>query len=387
MRILLIHNTYKYKGGEDSVFENEYNLLVSHNNQVEKLLFTNKNIHSLFDKIKVGINAIYNPKSAKILEEKIKLFQPEVIHVHNFFPVASPALFYVANQLNIPIVITLHNYRLICPNALLFRENKVCEKCIQKSFAIDGVLNGCYRNSKIQTFSLALMSYIHKKKATWHTKIDKYITLTNFAKQKLLSSSLGVHSDQFIIKPNFVEDFGCEYEKEDYFLFVGRLSLEKGVNLLLEAFIKSKQKLLIIGSGPLEKKVIEFANKYTNIIYLGFQDKQFIIEKLKRAKALLFTSLWYEGMPMTILESFSTATPVIAPNIGGPNEIVHDKKNGLIYQVNNLKNLQEKIVELTQENSIYKRFCIEARKSYENYYTPERNYQQLITLYKEMISS
>lgn len=384
MKILLIHNSYQQKGGEDSVFENEYKLLKEKNN-VEKLLFNNDNIKSSFNKLKVGFNSIANSNSAKILEEKIKEFNPDIIHVHNFFPIASPSIFYVAQNMNIPIVMTLHNYRLICPNALLFKNNEVCEKCINKSFAIDGVLNGCYRESKVQTFSLAFMSYIHKKRKTWNNKVNKYIALTKFAKNKILNSSLNLNENQIIVKPNFVEDNGFDYHKEDYFLFVGRLSIEKGIELLLKSFEKNDKKLLIIGGGPLEAMVKESVQKNTNIKYLGFQNKDFIIEKLKKAKALIFTSIWYEGMPMTILESFSTGTPVIAPNIGGPNEIVQDHINGLIYEANNLSSLSNKIDILAYDNKMHKQLCLGARKSYEQRYSLDKNYELLMNIYKEVI--
>ena len=386
MKILLVHNTYQHKGGEDSVFENEYQLLKNNHHQVAKLLFSNDNIHSVLDKLKVGISSICNTRSGKIFQQKIIEFQPDIIHVHNFFPIASPALFYVANKLNIPIVMTLHNYRLICPNALLFRANEICEKCIQKSFAIDGVINGCYRDSKIQTFALALMSYIHKKKNTWNTKVDQYIPLTNFAKQKILSSSLGLQQNQLTVKPNFVEDFGFDYEKEDYFLFVGRLSIEKGIDLLLEVFGKNNKKLIIIGTGPLENQVKKASITHPNIIYVGFQQKDFIIQKLKKAKALIFSSVWYETFGLTIIEALSTATPVIAPNIGSPNEIIQDTINGLIYQVGDANSIQKGIETILENKEKYKQLCIHARKSYEDFYTPEKNYQDLLQIYKNAVS-
>jgi len=386
MKILLIHNTYQHKGGEDSVLENEYQLLVSKKNIVEKLIFNNNEIISSFDKLKTGIKSIYNKDSERIVKEKIKDFKPDIIHVHNFFPIASPSIFYVANHLNIPIVMTLHNYRLICPNALLFKDNEVCEKCINKTFAIDGVINGCYRDSKVQTFALALMSYIHKKRNTWNTKIDKYMALTNFAKDKIINSSLKLKERQVVVKSNFVEDYDYDYEKEEYFLFVGRLSIEKGVDLLLKAFENNEKKLVIIGSGPLESLVQDRITHSKNIQYLGYQDNLFIMNKLKKAKALIFSSIWYEGMPMTILESFSTATPVIAPNIGGANEIIEEGINGLKYEVNSLKSLIESIDTLSKDSTLHKKLCLGARESYQNEYTPEINYEYLIKTYQEVIN-
>jgi len=385
MRILLVHNTYQQKGGEDSVFENEYQLLLKNNNMVGKLLFNNDAINSTFDKLKVGLNSIYNSNSSEILRNKIISFKPDIIHVHNFFPIASPSIFYVADELNIPIVMTLHNYRLICPNALLFRENEICEKCINKDFAIDGVLNGCYRDSKVQTFALAFMSYVHKKKKTWQTKVSKYIALTHFAKEKVLSSSLGLDANQIVVKPNFVEDFGFDYDKEDYFLFVGRLSVEKGIHLLLNAFKGSDKVLFIIGSGPLEEEVNRVALSHPNIVYLGFKDKEFIIQKLQKARALVFSSIWYETFGMTIIESFSVGTPVIGANIGSPNEIIKNNHNGLIYKVNDLESLKEKI-ELMSNNEInYYKLCENARLSYESNYTEEKNYQFMMDIYQKII--
>jgi len=385
-KILLIHNTYQHPGGEDSVLENEYKLLKNNNHIVEKLIFDNNDINSSLDKLKIGFNSIFNRNSAKIVEKKIKSFRPDIIHVHNFFPIASPSIFYVANSLNIPIVMTLHNYRLICPNALLFKDNKICEKCIEKPFAIDAILNNCYRESKIQTSILVIMNYVHKKRNTWNHKVDKYITLTSFAKNKMLNSSLKLEKNKIVIKPNFVEDYGYEYEKEDYFLFVGRLSIEKGINLLLQVFEKSEKKLIIIGSGPLENLVKEKALERINIEYLGYKDKLFIVNKLKKAKALIFSSIWYEGMPMTILESFSVATPVISPNIGGPNEIVQSNINGLKYQTNTINSLIEAINNISNNDTLHKKLCLGARASYEDNYTPEKNYKYLMNIYKKVIN-
>lgn len=385
MKILLLHNTYQHKGGEDSVLENEYQLLLSNHNIVDKFIFDNDIIQSGFDKIKIGLFSFYNYKSAKILKHKIEEFSPDIIHVHNFFPIASPSIFYVANKMKTPIVMTLHNYRLICPNAILLKNNKICEICVNKSFAIDGVLNSCYRNSRVQTLILAFMSFLHKKKGTWNKKIDKYIALTDFAKNKMINSSLKLENENIVVKPNFVEDNGSSYEKDDYFVFVGRLSVEKGVDLLLKVFSSSNKKLIIIGGGPLEKLVKVAVDSRHNISYLGFKDKEFIMRKLKRAKALIFSSIGYEGMPMTILESLSVGTPVIAPNIGGPNEIIKDGYNGLIYEVSNKKDLQKKINQIGTDDILLRKLSESARKDYENKYTPEKNYEQLIEIYKKAI--
>ncbi|MDC0204488.1 glycosyltransferase family 4 protein [Flavobacteriales bacterium] len=385
MRILQIHNKYQIRGGEYSVLKNEARLLNKEGNSIEQLFFENENIQSLKDKLITGFNVLYNFKSARLLKRKIIKFKPDIIHVHNYFPLASPSIFYVANKKKIPIVMTLHNYRLICPNALLLKNNQICELCVNKSFAFDGVLNSCYRDSRAQTFILAFMSFMHKKFKTWNTKIDKYIALTNFAKNKMENSSLKLKNDKIVVKPNFVEDYGFENTKEDYFLFIGRLSEEKGIDLLLNAFILNGEPLQIIGKGPKEKNVIDTASKYANISYLGFQEKAFIMQKLRKARALIFTSICYETFGMTIIEAFSTGTPVIGPNIGGPNEIINHGENGLIYQVSDLDDLNRKIYLLNTEESLQSKLSIGARSSYELNYSPEKNYKMLMDIYKEVI--
>lgn len=385
MKILLIHNQYQHHGGEDTVLESELKLLEKMGENVDILLFNNDNINSAISKIKFGLYSFYNPNSSRLLKEKIDKFQPDIIHVHNFFPIASPSLFYVANEKKIPIVMTIHNYRLICPNAMFFREEKVCEDCISKSFAMDGVIHGCYRDSKLQTLFLASMTWFHTKNHTWQNRVDKYIALTHFAKNKFLNSSLKLNSSKIEIKPNFVVDNGFDLEKEEYCLFVGRLSKEKGIDILLKSFQDSTRKLMIIGTGPMLKTVEEHSKKNSNIEYLGFQSIDFIIDKLKKAKASIFTSIWYEGMPMTILESFSTATPVLCGDIGGPAEIVENERTGFTYKIGNSMELQSTIERLYNEPELYTTLCKNARKKFEEKYSEEKNYTQLINIYKKVI--
>ncbi len=385
MKILIIHNQYQQHGGEDTVLDSEIKLLQKNDEVVETLIFNNDKINSWASKVKFGLYSFYNPNSSCLLESKISEFKPDVIHVHNFFPIASPSLFYVANNNKIPIIMTLHNYRLLCPNAMFFRKGQICEDCISKSFALDGVIHGCYRDSSLQTLFLASMTWFHKKSHTWERRVNKYIALTNFAKNKFLNSSLGLDNKKICIKPNFVIDKGFDLDKKDYCLYVGRLSKEKGIDILLNTFKNSKRKLIIIGTGPMLDEIKIYSSKYENIEYLGFQSIGFIISKLKKAKALIFTSIWYEGMPMTILEAFSTATPVICGDIGGPAEIVTNEKTGLVYKVGDSKELQSKIEWLYNNSEAYKSLCINAHQEFLNKYSEEKNYAQLINIYNEII--
>lgn len=384
MRILLIHTKYLQRGGEDAVVEAELKLLKSIF-EVDVLYFDNKQLVNQ-NKLKTAISSIYNSNSARIVSEKIKAFKPDVIHIHNLFYEASPSILYAAKRENIPVVLTLHNFRLICASALLLRENEVCEKCISKTLPLDGIKHKCFQNSSLKTAQLSLQTGLHKITGTWQNNVDRYLVFSDFLKQKFLSSSLNLKSNQISIKPNFVEDRGVgEIDKrEDYFLFIGRLSEEKGVRTLLEAFNDSSSKLEIIGGGELETEVKRAAEK-ENITYWGFQKTDFIIDKLKKAKALVFPSVWYEGMPITILESFSTGTPILISSMNNVKGYVIDKHNGLHFNAGQPEDLKSKINQW--ESLVSGSFYENARATYLEKYSPEVNLGLLKNIYTNLVSS
>jgi glycosyltransferase involved in cell wall biosynthesis len=386
MKILLVHNKYQQYGGEDVVFQSESELLKNNGNQVDYLLFDNKEIKSTLDKIISGARSVYNSKSAKALEQKIDHFQPDVIHVHNFFPLASPSIFFVAKKKNIPVVMTLHNYRLICPSATLFHNHHVYDKSVGSLIPFDAILKGVYRDSMLQTASVVAVIAIHALMGTWRKKVNRYIALSEFSKNKFLSSSLGIPEKQFFVKPNSVIDYGNgETVREDFFLFIGRLTEEKGIDLILKAFQLRPFNLVIIGDGPAREGVEQMARDNSRITYLGFQEKPVIMNYLKRAKGFIFSSKYYENLPLTIIESFSTGTPVIASSMGVAKEIVQDKINGLWFKPGDAKDLSEKISLLSNEKDLGKTLSCNARETYVNHYTPEKNYDQLMLVYREVI--
>ena len=382
MRILQVHNKYQLKGGEETVLFLEKELLKKNNHEVFSYIVSNNLIKSLYDKMIVFLNICFSNYHKKKISSYIKEIKPDIVHVHNFFPLITPSVFDACIENNTPVVMTLHNYRLICPSGLLYHNNMIYEKAITKGVFYT-IFDKVYRNSYLSTFSVARMIAYHKRKNTWNKKVDRLITFTDFAISKFKNS--GFTADNFSVKPNFVDDFGYSVDKADYFIFVGRLSQEKGIGVLLEAFSINKKLLKIIGDGPMRDYVSNFSNKYENISYLGFQKKDIIIKELKNAKALVFTSLWYEGMPMTILESLSVGTPVIAPNIGAPNSIINDRENGLIYNVSNVDDLNKKVNFLTLDNN-QKELSFGARLSYEQKYTSEINYNILIDIYNNVIN-
>jgi glycosyltransferase involved in cell wall biosynthesis len=388
MRILLIHNQYKHWGGEDVVFKSEYDLLLKNGHEVDKLVYDNSIIETTFDKIKSGLRLIYNPDSAHDVGVKIRDFKPDVIHVHNILPQVSPSVFYVAKKWKIPLVLTLHNYRLICPSATLFYEGKIYEKSINSIFPFDAVWKGVYRNSRIQTAALAFMTAIHNIIGTWRNHIDCYITLTQFAKRKFISSALSIPKNKFVVKPNFAEDCGRGADhRENYFLYVGKLAEEKGTRTLLKAAQQHDFNLTIIGDGPLKGLVEESAKHNSSINYLGYQSRDFIINYLKKCKALIFPSICYEGFPVTIVEALSTGTPIIASDHGSMSEIVENGVNGLHFIPGDVQDLISKIIQITDSDEFARKLCDNARLSYERLYTPERNYAELVVIYKNVLQN
>ena len=388
LRILIIHNRYQYHGGEDYVFEAESALLSRHGNIVEQLIFDNKEIKSPIDKMMLAVRGVYNSDSAKKVETAIQHFQPDIIHVHNSFPLASPSIFYVAEKYGIQTVVTLHNYRLICPSASLYFDGHIYEKNIHSLIPVDGILKGVYRNSKLQTAGLAAITAVHNIIGTWKNKVGTFIALTNFAKQKFLSSALRVNEEQFTVKPNFVEDCGLgdPEKREDFFVVVGRLSVEKGIDTLLEACERGNFKVVIMGDGPLKDQILKAAEKNPNIRYLGFQQKPVIEDYMKRCKALLFPSVWYEGLSITMLEAMSMGTPIIASRLGSMAEVLTDRINGLHFEAGNAEDLLSKINEINSDNTLVKTLGLNARKTYLEFYTPEVNYKFLLDIYTKLLT-
>lgn len=386
MKVLVIHNRYKQQGGEDHCFKAEVDMLKSHGITVETMVFHNDDIHSWISMVKLSYASIFNIHAAKKIQLKIDYFQPDIIHVHNFFYIISPSVFWTAKRNGIPVVFTVHNYRLICSGALLMRDNQVCELCIQKKFPIHGVKYKCHRGSAIQTAQLTFLTGIHKVMGTWTHKVDRYIALTAFAKQKLLSSGLKLKDSQLVIKPNFCADHGfTAFEtRGDHYLFIGRLSHEKGLHILLEALKLKDFKLKIVGSGPMEDRVKQCVSEHRNLTYLGQMPNEAVKKELKMAKALLFPSTWYEGMPMTILEAYSTGTPVISTDIDNINEIVIDQYNGLHFSNGNSQSLV-KVLDDFEHMDDPGQIYLNARKTFEEKYTAEVNFKRLTNIYQSLL--
>lgn len=380
MKVLQIHNKYLNYGGEDTVVENEYLLLKNNAVDVEQLFFENSKINLL--------QLAHNKDSYNITNAKIKEFQPDIIHVHNIFYKASSSVLVAAKNNNIPVVITFHNYRAFCANGLFLRDSKVCLKCKDLIFPTHGIYNKCFQDSYSKSAILSLIIGLNKKKNIWNEYVDKIIVLTPFIKGVFLNSNMGFSENKIVVKPNstddFIENSPIQNTDKDY-LFVGRLSKEKGIDVLVEAFNKLPNiKIHVVGDGDLRQDLERIAND--NIIFHGIKPREFIKNQLAKSRALIFPSIWYEGLPNTIIEAFSSGTPVIASDISNINQIIDNTNNGILFETGNPTELKKTVQKFSafqiEEISKYKK---KARQTYQELYSHKINFKNLMSIYSELI--
>ena len=384
MRILQIHNEYTLIGGEDTVLDLEKKLLQENNHEVFNYSVSNHSIKNIFDKIKIFINVHYSNKQKKIISKLLKKIKPDIVHVHNFFPLITPSVFDACKENNIPVVFTLHNYRLICPSGMLMYNDKIYEKSIYKG-PYSTILDKVYKNSYFGTFALARMISYHKNKKTWENKVDQFIALTKFAKSKYIES--GFNDKKFSIKPNFFISHSelINNKNRDGALYVGRLSKEKGIDILLKAWEKVPVKLKIVGNGPLSSMVAQ--SKNPNIEYLGFLELKEIYSLMQKSSFLVFPSIWYEGFPMVIIEALANGLPIIASNLGSMSEVIKNNVNGLHFDPGDVNDLIDKIKLLDSDKVKCATLSKNAYIDYKTNYTSEKNYKILIDIYQKCIES
>ncbi|GAP72520.1 glycosyltransferase family 4 protein [Candidatus Symbiothrix dinenymphae] len=383
MKFLIIHTRYRFQGGEDSVVVAEKKLLEDSRHTVSLLSFENS-----YNKIKalwLFFISFFNAISYLTVIKAIKEFHPDVIHVHNWYFAASPAVFIAAHRMNIPVVYTLHNYRLLCPSAILLHNGHIFENSLYQSFPWSAIKKKVYRNSYFQTFWLGFIVWFHQKMGTW-SKVDKYIVLTEFSRQIYLKSKLSIQPEKLIVKPNFVCKTGENAsERNDSFLFIGRLSEEKGIQYLLDVFMKNGLSLKIGGDGVLLNSVKEVHEQHPNIQYLGNLSHREVAQNMQECSALIFPSIWYETFGLVVIEAFSLGLPVIAGNLGSMSSLIRDGYNGLLFEAGNPFDLQAKIAEWQHKSQEEKaQFSKNAYQTYLDYYTPEQNLAQLVSIYNSV---
>ena len=386
MKILSVHNSYQKPGGEDQVFAQEAGLLRSHGHQVVVYQASNDQVTGTHPLVLLG-STIWNQAVYEELRAMMRRERPDLVHIHNAFPIISPAAYHAAHEEQVPVIKTLHNYRMLCPSATLFRDGKVCEDCVGRRIPWPGVLHGCYRGSRLATSAAAAMLATHHYKETWNKIISGYIALTNFARDKFIEG--GFPPEKIFVKPNFLEtDPGRGEGKGNYALFVGRLAPEKGISTLLEAWkqIGKDLPLQIAGSGPMAPEVERAAADIEGVTWLKWLPRADILQRMKDASVLILPSTWYEGFPLIIAEAFAVGLPVIASNLGSMASIVDHLRTGLHFTAGDASALAETVrfFRTHPEEAAFMR--TQARLEYERHYTADVNYLQMMEIYESVLS-
>ena len=391
MKIVLVHNFYRQAGGEDVVFQSEKRLLERAGHTVIPYIRSNTELSdaTLVDRIGIAYQMIWSQKTRHSFAAILDAECPDVVHAHNTFMVISPSIYGACSERHIPVVQTLHNFRLLCPASSFFRDGVVCEECVDHSL-VRSVLHGCYRNSRKASAAVALTLATHRALRTWESSVTRYIALTHFAKDKFVDA--GFPAERFVIKPNFANpDPGEKIGAGDYALFVGRIDKTKGTRILLQAWerLPVMYPLHVVGDGPdlqwMEARVREL--QLSEVIFRGRLSHAAAVETVKGARFTIAPSTWYEGFPMCIVESFACGTPVLCSRLGGMSEIVEDHVTGLHFNPGDPQDLAKKVewawnhpLELAWMGRM-------ARLKYETDYNADKNYSLLMDIYEEAIAA
>jgi glycosyltransferase involved in cell wall biosynthesis len=391
MKILVAHNFYRQRGGEDVSFEKERDLLRRAGHEVIEYCRSNEetqNCSSVLAKIRLAKYTIGSNESYSELRSLLATEKPDVVHVHNTFVMISPSIFNACHDAGIPVVQTVHNYRMLCPAGDFFRDGQVCEECREYG-VFRSITHACYRESRFATATVAGMIAINRKR-TWSQMVDRFIVLTEFSRSKFRAAKFP--AEKLTIKPNFVHpDPGVGDASGGYALFVGRLSREKGLPTLISAWERLPKSVMlhIIGDGPLGEALQRQASEQglENITFHGTLGSREVMQIMRAARLLVFPSQCYENCPLTILEAYACGVPVIASRLGAMQEIVDDGRTGLHFDSSDPSDLPAKILWAWSHPNELTAMRREARAEFESRYTAEKNYEVLMDIYKSVLAA
>lgn len=382
MKVLIAHNYYQQPGGEDNVYAAEAALLEQRGHTVIRYSTHNDRVSGM-SQAQLAMKTIWNRESYSAFRDIIRRESPDVCHFHNWFPLISPAAFHAAKAEGKPVVMTLHNFRLLCPGFTLLRDNQICEDCVSKTLKWPAIVHKCYRQNRGASAVTALSLFGHNLLGTWNRTVDRYIALTEAGRRKFVEG--GLPAAKVAVKPNFlIGDPGLSENRGGDVLFAGRLSEEKGIGTLLDAWrlVQSPIRLRIAGDGPMADVVRQAAQSDSRIEWLGRLTAQRVSEEMRYASLLVMPSVWYEGLPLTVIEAFATGLPVVASRLGSLEELINDGETGYHFQPGDPSDLAARIEGCRRQTAKMKDLGRNARREYEQRYTADTNYQQLMKIYE-----
>ena len=390
MRILLAHNYYRDPGGEDDVFASERALLASRGHSVSEYVRRNDEIaeYSVGSKLMLPLRTVWARDSYAELKRLIEKDKPDVVHFHNTFPLISPSAYYACRDAGVPVVQMLHNPRLLCPAATLYRNGEACSDCLGRSFAWPGVVHGCYRESRLQTAAVAAMLAWHQRAGTWHNLVDLYVVFTEFFRRKFVEN--GFAAEKIAVKPHFLEpDPGARADGKigDYALYVGRLVPEKGVRTLIEAWTGLGIPLKIRGEGPLQPLVDDLARGNPAVERVPRPTRADYFKLIKGARFLVWPSEINETFGRVAVDAFACSVAVLTARMGANTEIVSEGRTGLGFVAGDAAELRQVATRAWEHPEEMRAIGLRARAEYEAKYTASLNYQWLMRIYERAIAA
>jgi glycosyltransferase involved in cell wall biosynthesis len=385
MKCLIVHNFYQKRGGEDAVFEGERDLLAAGGHGVEEFTLHND---ALDDQSKLSMfsNMIWNRGIYSRLERRLEDFRADIVHFHNTFPIVSPGALVAAKRSGAAVVMTLHNYRLLCPSANLYRAEAICEDCLGRSIKWPAVSHACYRESRLQSGALATMLAVHGANATFQSSVDKFIALGEHSRSLFVKAGFG--ADKIAVKPNFIplpSHPSQQLRRRPFALFVGRLVPEKGVATLLKAWSGPEAPavdLMVVGGGPLERQVAEAGGR---VKFLGKKSRSEVDELMRSASLLLFPSEWYEPFGLVVIEAFANGLPVLAADVGAAKELIDQGCTGFLFPPGDSQSLARAVRYAFESLPALESMGRAAEQAYLLRYTPARNLKLLEGIYQDAI--
>lgn len=385
LTVLLVHNFYQKPGGEDRVFEVEGAMLEQHGHRVLRYTLHNDDVEGM-SRVGLAARTIWSRSSHREVQQLVEREGVDVVHVHNTLPLASPSVYYGARAGGAAVVQTLHNYRFICPGALLLREGNLCHDCVGRSVALPAVRHGCYRDSTSATAAVVASQSVHRAMGTYSEAVDRYIALSEFARE--LFTQGGLPAEQIAVKPNALASDPEIGPGGDFALFAGRLSKGKGIQVLLDAWASDPElpALKIAGDGERAGLVQAAAEADPRIEWLGWTQSKEMQRLMGQAAVLVTPSMWYEGWPLVAIEAMGQGTPVVATAHGAFNEMIVDGVTGALIPRGDALALAASVRSLTDNLADQPRVRRATWELFHTRFTREINYRQLRGVYADALA-
>lgn len=397
MRVLQIHNRSLRPGGErnpdpkaggaEAVIENDRVMLLESGHQVDQFIVDNTETLRQASRLRAGLDSIWNRSVAAALQSTLATFEPDVVHVHTPFPLASPVVFRVGARSGAATVATAHSFRYSCVQANLYRDGRLCELCVGRKVKTSGVIHRCYHDSLLASAALTTSLALHRSLGTFHRDVDAWITPSVVLKATLTRE--GIPASRITVRPHAVKDPGAGGQRSDHALYLGRLEPVKGVMVLLRAWeaMTDPPKLVILGEGSLRDTVERSAARHPAIEFKGWADQRTVRAELAAARFLVLPSEWYEaGVPVAAVQAFAAGTPVIASDVGNFSEVIRPGVNGFLFRCGDPESLGVAVRQGWERSASWPELHRGARQTYLDHHSQDRSRDTLLAVYDEALA-